>query len=101
MKFFVSSSSIENAKSKVTESLSGICGISYTYINVEKYWKIENVYIAEIDIASLFNKIDVLLDNYSDNWLTFGNPVDEYLASDHNAKARYMRKDFLMVQLFL
>ncbi len=101
MRFFVSSSSIEDAKNRVTSSLADIRGLRYVLVHLEKYWKEENVHIVDITITNGFNDINALLDNYSDYWQSFGDPVNEYTASDHNPKAGYMREGFLLVQLFL
>ena len=101
MRFFVSSSSIEDAKNKITASLSDNNCLKYRFIHSEKYWKEENVYVVDIIIDNSFNDINSLLNNYSDDWLSFGDPVDEYLASNYNPKAKYMKEGFLLVQLFL
>ena len=101
MRFFVFGSSIEDAKNKVTASLAEIRGLSYEFVNLEKYWKEEGVHIVDILIDNGFDDINAILDNYSDNWLSFGDPVDEYLASDHDPKVGRMRTDFRLVQLFL
>ncbi|MBR5342828.1 MAG: hypothetical protein IK149_02890 [Oscillospiraceae bacterium] len=100
MKFFISGISREDAITKVGISLAEISGIEYSIIQCEEYWKIESVYTVLIRID---NKQDIrtLLDNYSDNWLTFGSPIEEYLASDHNGKASFLLEGFLMIQLFL
>lgn len=51
MRFFVSSSSIEDAKNRVTSSLADIRGLRYVLVHLEKYWKEENVHIVDITIT--------------------------------------------------
>ncbi|MBO4562977.1 MAG: hypothetical protein J5772_05135 [Clostridia bacterium] len=100
MKFFISGISREDAITKVNISLAEIIGIEYSIIQCEEYWKIESVYTVLVRID---NKQDIrsLLDNYSNHWLSFGNPIEEYLASDHDELASFLREGFLMIQLFL
>lgn len=67
MRFFVSSSSIEDAKSKITASLSEINCMKYRFTHSEKYWKEESVHIVDVIIDNSFNDINSLLNNYSDD----------------------------------
>ena len=102
MKFFVSGISESDAVRKVRDSLSEIIDDkNYIVVKSEKYWKIEDVYIVLTAISDMNDSIERLLNHYSDNWVNFGNPVEEFLASDHNKDCHFMRKDFIMVQLFL
>lgn len=101
MRFFVSSGSDEDAKNKVMASLADIHGLCCESVHSEKYWKEEGVHIVDITINKDYNDINAILNNYSDDWLSFGDPVDEYLASVNDPKTGYMREGFLLVQLFL
>ncbi len=102
MKFFVSGISEPDAVRKTRGSLSEIIDEKYfRVVESEKYWKIEDVYIVLIEISDMNSDIEKLLNHYSDSWLSFGDPVKEFLASDHNKECHFMRGDFIMIQLFL
>ena len=102
MKFFVSGFSESDAVRKVRDSLSEIIDDkNYIVVESEKYWKIEDIYIVLTAISDMNDSIERLLHHYADNWLSFGDPVEEFLASDHNKDCHFMREDFIMVQLFL
>lgn len=102
MKFFVSGISEPDAVRKARDSLSEIIDEKcFRVVESEKYWKIEDVYIVLIAISDMNGDIEKLLNHYSDNWLSFDDPVKEFLASDHNKECHFMREDFIMIQLFL
>lgn len=52
----------------------------------EPYWKFEDMYVVEISIQLLVDKNSKAFNNklsfVAENWITFGDPVIELLASD-------------------
>lgn len=69
----------------------------------EPYWKIEGIYVLEAEItlkSQLNSEINKkFLDNISDNWIKFGNPVTEVLASKTSENCKYMHEKINLINI--
>ena len=71
------------------------------YHKMEPYWKIDTMY--EIKIGVTFkeefmkNKFQSFLNNIADEWTTFGDPVDEILASETLNEGKYIMDGIGMI----
>ncbi|WP_338751109.1 hypothetical protein [Bacillus sp. FJAT-52991] len=72
-------------------------------LKVEPYWKIENIYVAEIDIIPQENytskSLNEILYEISDHWIEFGDPVNELLASATDDNCKFIIPEFNMVNI--
>lgn len=102
IRYFVNTNKKESAINLVEESLIGIQEkIIYKQIKkTEPYWKIDNIYIVEMEIEIQKESITVFLNLYSDNWIEYGNPTDELISSKNNKECAYMKKGFEMINIF-
>lgn len=74
------------------------------YKKIEPYWKIEGIYVVtvRIELHNDFegeNKED-FLKSISDKWITFGNPIDEVLASETTEGCNFIKKGVNMINIF-
>ncbi len=67
--------------------------------SVIPYWKMENIYIVEMDIEIKKDNSKDFLDYYSDRWIKFGS--DNFLSSKSDPECTYMRKGFEMIDIAL
>lgn len=72
-------------------------------IKNEPYWKIENIFVVEAKIGFLTQldtaSFKIFLDNISDNWLFWGKPIEEALASAE--KCNYIKDGINMINIFI
>lgn len=103
IKFFVEAKENAEALELVSDSLKemGENINKQEVISVNSYWKMEDTYIVEMVIELKEDALCSFLDLYSDEWLEFGKPVDELLASENNQGCMYMRSGFMIVNIFL
>lgn len=74
-------------------------------LKIEPYWKIENIYVVEIDVINTKNytktKLNELLREISDNWIEFDDPVNELLASSTGDSCNFILPEFNMINIYL
>lgn len=68
---------------------------------IEPYWKIQGVYIAEVELKIQQELLGDFLDFFSDVWIEFGEPVEELLAYRDNKECKFMREKFVLIDVFL
>ncbi len=102
IRYFVNTNNKDVAINLVEESLIEIQEmIVYRQIKkTEPYWKIENMYIVEIENEIQKEAITHFLNLYSDNWIECGIPTDELIASKNNKDCAFMKKGFEMITVF-
>lgn len=104
-RYFVEASEEIIAKDFVEKSLQLIEEniIRKEYQKIVPYWKMEEIYLVEvlIEMNNKDDKLLFLLDSIADNWIKFGNPIEELVASQENPDCQFMRKEFAMVNIFL
>ncbi|WP_458415075.1 hypothetical protein ACNQFZ_09855 [Schinkia sp. CFF1] len=70
---------------------------------VEPYWKIDGVYVVETTMLILEGKtegeINEVLEEISDSWTRFGNPVTELLASDTTENCNFLLDGLKMINI--
>ncbi len=103
VKYFVEAREKEDAIRLVYDSLQDMKDIilNQERINVALYWKMEHTYIVECKIDLYKDALQSFLDIYSDAWIEFGCPVEEYLASCSNVECKYMKEKFKLINVFL
>ncbi len=67
---------------------------------VDKYWKEEGVYVLEMELIIAEKAFERFKNLISDDWLSVGESGQEYLASETNPDASFMREKFVMVNLW-
>ena len=69
---------------------------------VSQYWKIKNTFLVEMLVTPQRNvfQLKCFLEFFSDSWLEFGYPVDEFLASKNNNNCTYMKDKFVLIDIF-
>jgi hypothetical protein len=72
---------------------------------IEPYWKLKGVYQIEIEMQ-LYREINEkeikkVLSTIGDNWLTFGDPVNELLISDTTDNCDIKLSDVKMINIHL
>lgn len=79
--------------------------ISKEYKKIEPYWKIEGIYVVEVSIKldKSFNrdKYEKFLKSISDKWISYGDPVDEIIASETIEDCNYTKEEINMINIFL
>lgn len=78
--------------------------ISKEYKKIEPYWKVEGIHIVEvlIKLNKSFNKNqhEEFLRSISDKWISYGDPVNEIIASETTEGCNYIKKDVSMINIF-
>ena len=103
IRYFVASDSQNDAVSLINNDYKKIdYYISKKEIKkVLPYWKIDNVYIVEVIIDLQTDMLKSFMDYYSDKWLEYGCPVDEYVASKNIQECTFIRTGYEMINIFL
>lgn len=70
------------------------------------YWKIEGIYEMSIQIEALIDLIKEdkwieFLNNITDKWVEYGDPVNEILISRNLEGCNFIRDDVEMINMFL
>lgn len=82
-----------------------ICIENYNIIKLEKYWKIEDMYVVEskIELNDKFNDNvwKSFLRNISDQWKFYGEPIYEALSSIKDEECKYMLEGVNLINVFL
>lgn len=76
--------------------------IEQKYISIEPYWKIEKMYVVEIDliIRDNYKYMILFLNSISDCWIRFGDPTDELLASQSGGKCYIKNDKIRLINIF-
>lgn len=74
------------------------------FIKNELYWKDDSMYVVEVEIE-FYEKLDeknlkYFLNNISNKWLTFGNPIDEFLTSETMENCKILINNISMINVF-
>lgn len=95
------------AKSTVEKIMHNFMHICESYIihEMKPYWKIAGIYDVDLTLNLKRkleqNELEKTLLNISDDWLKFGNPPTEYLASDTSENSNYIFDGLKMIVINL
>ncbi|MDE7252850.1 MAG: hypothetical protein K2O32_07910 [Acetatifactor sp.] len=104
IRYFVYAQQKDESIEIVEDTLKIIDGdiVLKEYLVIEPYWKIDGMYTVELGIK--FNdktkQIKSFLDNLSDYWITFGEPVDEILTSQKGQNCYIKDNRIEMINIF-
>lgn len=74
------------------------------YISNQRYWKIDNIFMVEINLKLCKKIPQSVLDEFilsiSDKWKTYGNPVNEILISNTIEECNLKNKKIIMLNVF-
>jgi hypothetical protein len=84
-----------------------LCGslviTSQEIIKIEPYWKIKDIFVVEAKINFIeeidSNNLKIFLDNIADDWLLWGDPIEEALATCQ--KSTYIKEGINMINVFI
>lgn len=106
LRIFAKANDITTSVNVCEELLKPISEYIYNkkYITNERYWKIDTIFRAEIELDLIETISSNILKKFylsiSDNWLELGCPVDNILTSNTMPKCNFKNNKVIMVNIY-